>query len=65
MGRHSLWHMDMVPMAVVGVHSVWMWRWTLVCSSVGREQYKKKKKIRQMLVIFDNYVMKEAMKQII
>lgn len=32
MGRHSLWHMDVVSMAVVGVHSVGVWGRTLVCS---------------------------------
>lgn len=39
MGRHSLRHMDVVPMAVVGVHSVGVWRWTLVCSSAGRWRF--------------------------
>lgn len=26
MGRHSLRHMDVMPMTIVGVHSVRMWR---------------------------------------
>lgn len=38
MGRHSLWHVDVVPVAVVGVHSVWVWRRTLVCSSVEEDK---------------------------
>lgn len=38
MGRHSLWHVDVVSVAVVGVHSVWVRRWALVCSSVGKER---------------------------
>lgn len=33
MGRHSLWHMDMVSVAIVGMHSMRVLRWTLVCSS--------------------------------
>lgn len=37
-GRHGLRHVDVVSMAVVGVHSVRMGWWTLVCSSAGREQ---------------------------
>lgn len=30
MGRHGLWHMDVVSVAVVGVHPVRVWRWPLM-----------------------------------
>lgn len=43
MGRHSLWHMDVVSMAVVGVHSVGVWRRTLMCSSAKKREYRLKK----------------------
>lgn len=39
MGRHSLWHMDVVSVAVVGVHSVGVWRWTLMRSSARKEKH--------------------------
>lgn len=39
MGRHSLWHMDVVSVAVVGVHSVGVWRRTLMRSSARKGKH--------------------------
>lgn len=39
MGRHSLWHMDVVSVSVVGMHSVGVWRWTLMCSSARKGKH--------------------------
>lgn len=38
MGRHSLWHVDVVSMAVVRVHPVRVWGRTLMCSPAKRNQ---------------------------
>lgn len=40
MGRHSLWHMDVVSVAIIGVHSVGVRRRALVCSSAGGDRYR-------------------------
>lgn len=45
MGRHSLWHVDVVSVAVVGVHSVGMGRWTLMCSPGKKEIWVKQRRL--------------------
>lgn len=40
-GGHGLWHVDVVPVAVVGVHPVGVRRRTLVCSSAGTAKYRR------------------------
>lgn len=42
MGRHSLWHVDVVSVAVVGVHPMRMWRRTLMCSSAKKPNKQNK-----------------------